>query len=76
MKISQAIAQFKAGKLEQIEVRRNPSDNQQWFVMVIKVDGKSLMLADENDQPLVAEDLEKLFSELRKIGFRDARIFF
>lgn len=76
MQIEQAIEQFKLGKLDQIEVRRNPSDSRQWFSMVICTDGKYLMLADENDEPVVDEELERLFELLKKIGFGEARIIF
>lgn len=76
MQIEQAIEQFKSGKLDQIEIRRNPSDRRQWFVMVFSTNGKYLMLADENDHPVVDEDLERLFILLKKIGLGEARIFF
>jgi hypothetical protein len=76
MKIQQAIKLYRSGKLHQIEIRRNPGDIRQWFVMVSQTDGIYLMLADENDNPVVEETLEKLVEKLKKIGFREARIIF
>ncbi len=76
MKIPQAIEQHQSGKLDQVDIRRNPNDRQQWFVMVRQTDGKFQILADENDNPVVDNDLERLFELLKKIGFREALVVF
>lgn len=76
MNIQQAFERFKSGNIDEIELRRNPGNIQQWFVMVRQSDGKSLILVDEDDSPVVDGDLEALFTVLKKIGFREVRIFF
>ena len=76
MNIQQAIELFRSGKLDEIEIRRNPADIRQWFVMARQFNGKLLILVDENDSPVVNNDLEELFTVLKKIGFREVRVFF
>jgi len=76
MKLEEAIEQFKLGRFEQIEVMRNPSKSTQWFAMLRKTNGKSLMLADSEDDPIVVDDIEALFSIIKKIGFHEAKVFF
>lgn len=76
MNFLQAVELFESGKIDEIEVRRNPGDIRQWFVMVRQFDGKSLILVDGNDSPVVDDDLEALFTVLKKVGFREVRIFF
>ncbi|WP_105102360.1 hypothetical protein [Microbulbifer pacificus] len=75
MKICQAAEQFKSGLLEEVQLRKNPGDVRQWFVMLCKVNGKSLMLADEQDQPIVDDDLARLVEMLKGIGCREVRVF-
>ena len=76
MKIQQAIQLFKLGKLGSVEIMHNPSDSRQWFVMVRQTDGRSFMLADGNDNPVVDDDLERLFDLMKAIGFREAIVVF
>ena len=75
MKICQAAQQFKAGTLDEIQVRKNPGDINQWFVMIRKHNGDLLMLADERDEPIVDDDLTRLMSVLKGIGCKEARVF-
>lgn len=75
MKLGQAAVEFKAGRLEEVQIRKNPSDVTQWFVMVRTAGGASLILADERDTPIVDGDLTRLVGILKDIGCREARIF-
>jgi len=74
--IQRAIEQYHSGKLDGIEIRRNPNDCRQWFLLIKCTDGKSFILIDENNNPVVDEDLERLFKLLKVIGFREAIIAF
>lgn len=75
MKICQAAQLFKAGMLDEVQIRKNPGDVNQWFVMIRKLNGKSLMLADERDQPIVEDDLTRLMDMLKSIGCKEVRVF-
>jgi len=75
MKISHAAQQFKAGSLDEIQVRKNPNNINQWFVMIRKRSGDLLMLADEHDEPIVDDDLTRLMGVLKSIGCKEAKIF-
>ena len=75
MKICQAEQQFKAGALEEVQLHKNPSDINQWFVMLRLQNGDLRMLADEQDQPIVDEDLTRMMGVLKSIGCKEARIF-
>ncbi|MBB5211343.1 hypothetical protein [Microbulbifer hydrolyticus] len=75
MKICQAAQQFKKGALDEIQLRKNPSDVNQWFVMLRKQNGDLLMLADEQDEPIVDGDLTRLMGVLKSIGCKEARVF-
>jgi len=48
---------------------RNPSNQTEWFIMLRKQTGKSFMLVDDNDSPIVDSDMEQLFSILKTLGF-------
>ncbi|WP_043320103.1 hypothetical protein [Microbulbifer sp. HZ11] len=75
MKLGQAQEEFKAGRLDEVQIRKNPSDIRQWFVMVRTTDGASLILADEQDAPIVDRDLTRLVGILKDIGCKEARIY-
>lgn len=75
MKVCQAAEQFNSGLLDEIQLRKNPDNVSQWFVMVRKVNGKSLMLADAQDRPIVDHDLARLMKLLKGIGCREVRVF-
>ncbi len=76
MKVSRAIELFKSGELNEVEVelRRNPNNIEQWFVMLRHPDGKSLMLADENNRCVVDSELQTLLDLLKNIGFHQAMV--
>ncbi|WP_020410941.1 hypothetical protein [Hahella ganghwensis] len=76
MKMSEAKSLADAGKLAAAELLRNPSDFSQWFIMVVESSGKSFIIADENDDPIVTDALESLFALLKSLGFRKAQIAF
>ena len=74
MNIQQAIEQYRGGNIDRLDIRRNLTNRRQWFVMIKQMDGKLLMLVDEDDEPVVNENLEQLFELLKGIGFREANI--
>ncbi len=76
MIIQQAVTLYQQGKIDQVELRRNPANAMEWFIMVRKNNGKYLMLADEHDAPLVDKSIENLFELLKSIGFKEARVVF
>ncbi|SIS69055.1 hypothetical protein [Neptunomonas antarctica] len=76
MKIQRAIELFQSGALDRVEIRRNPSDREQWFVMIIGVDARPLMIADENDKAVVSQNLEEILTILKTIGFSSSEVFF
>jgi hypothetical protein len=76
LKIQRAIELFQSGALERVEIRRNPSDRKQWFIMIVGVDGRPLMIADEDDKCVVSECLEEIFDTLNTIGFSSGEVFF
>ncbi|OZG74382.1 hypothetical protein BTA51_05065 [Hahella sp. CCB-MM4] len=76
MKLADAKTLAEAGMLAAAELLRNPSDHTQWFIMIIEKSGKSFIIADDDDQPIVTDELEALFSLLKELGFRKAQIAF
>ncbi len=76
MKLSEAMELYNAGSLRSAELLPNPSDHQQWFIMVTGGSGKSFIIADEDDNPIVTGQLEELFKTLKALGFRKAQITF
>ena len=76
MKLSEAKQLATAGKLKSGELLLNPSNHQQWFIMVVETSGKSFIIADEEDEPIVSSQLEGLFKTLKSLGIRKAQITF
>ncbi|SMF39110.1 hypothetical protein SAMN02745866_02512 [Alteromonadaceae bacterium Bs31] len=78
MKIQKAIELFKRGELDEVEVelRRSPNNLSQWFILLRHPDGKSLMLADEDDRCVVDADIQNLLDLLKTIGFHQVMVIF
>lgn len=76
MKISDAKLALKENFFDFIEIRKNPGMVSEYIVLLYGYDGKSFMLAYENDSVLTSPDLEQLVLILKEIGFRKARIYF
>ncbi|MDI3324396.1 hypothetical protein QKW35_08415 [Pontibacterium granulatum] len=76
MNLQTAIDQFADGALTGVQLWRNPSDLDEWFIMVVQKNGRSLVLVDEEDKPISARDIKLLLDQLKTIGFSNAQIFF
>lgn len=75
MKLSNAIAIGKEGKWIEVEVRKNPSDRCQWFVMLRDSDHKPFMLADDDDEPIVLSDLDSISKIIQSVGVKEFTVF-
>lgn len=76
MNLQTAIDQCAEGALTGAQLWRNPSDLDEWFIMVVQKNGRSLMLVDDEDKPISARDVKLLLDQLKSIGFSNAQIFF
>lgn len=76
MKFSKAKELYAAKKLLGADVFRNPSNRDEWFVMLHNDSGKSFILADDDDVPIAAKDLGKFLLLLKSIGFGQACVHF
>jgi len=74
LKLSNAIAIGKEGKWIEVEVRKNPSDQCQWFVMLRDGDYKPFMLADDEDTPITLNDLESISKLIQSIGVKEFKV--
>ena len=76
MKVSQAKQQLQDNVFSQVEIRKNPADMEQYIALLYTHNGKTFMLAYENDTVLSSPDLEHIVLMLKDIGFRKAKIYF
>lgn len=76
MKLSKAKELHIAKKFVGVDIFRNLSNRDEWFVMLHKDSGKSFILADDEDVPIVSKDLEKLLLLLKSIGIGQASVHF
>ena len=56
-------------------VRRNPSFSKQWFVTLIDKKQMPFMLVDDNEAPILNEDLNEVVKLVQKIGIREFTVF-
>lgn len=75
MKLSNAIALGREGKWIDVEVRKNPSDQCQWFVMLRDSEHKLFMLADDEDTPITLNDLDSVSNLIQSIGVKEFMVF-
>jgi hypothetical protein len=76
MKLSEAKKALKQNFFDFVEIRKNPATIIEYIVLLYGYDGKSFMLAYENDAVLSSPELEHLVLMLKEIGFKNARIYF
>lgn len=74
MKISKAINLHKKQLLEHAYLIRNPSNQKQWFIMLSLKSGERFLLANEEDNVIVDDDLGNLIDLLKSLGFYTAKI--
>jgi hypothetical protein len=76
MKLSEAKQALKQNFFDFVEIRKNPATVNEYIVLLYGYDGKSFMLAYENDSVLSSPELEHLILMLKETGFKKARIYF
>jgi hypothetical protein len=76
MKISEAKKELKNNYFNFVEIRKNPGKINEYIVLLHGHDGKSFMLAYENDSVLSSPELEHLILMLKEVGFKKAKIYF
>ncbi len=76
MKMSEAKKALESNFFDYVEIRKNPANTNEYIVLLYGMNGKSFMLAYENDTVLSSADLEHLILMLKEIGFRKARVYF
>ena len=76
MKLSEAKKALKENFIDFVEIRKNPGMTNEYIVLLYGFDGKSYMLAYENDSIISSRELEHLILMLKEVGFRKARIYF
>jgi len=76
MKLSKAIEKGKDKHWLSAQIRRNPSTRQQWFIMLVNIKQQIFMLADDDeDKPILSEDLNEFIELMKKIGIREFTVF-
>ena len=75
VKLDEAVLLGKQGEWVEVQVRGNPSDLQQWFVMLRSRDNKSYILADNDDEPIAMADLNALTQLIQCIGANEFTVF-
>ncbi|MCB1689368.1 MAG: hypothetical protein KDI33_12820 [Halioglobus sp.] len=76
MKISDAKRVQREDGFNLVEIRKNPSKIEEYIAILYRHNGKSFMLAYENDTVLSSPDLEHIVLMLKDIGFKKAKIYF
>ncbi len=76
MRISEAKKKQMNNGFNLVEIRKNPSNVEEYIAILYKNNGKSFMLAYENNTVLSSPDLEHIVLMLKDIGFKKAKIYF
>ena len=76
MKISEAKKHLEDNAFSQVEIRKNPANMEEYIALLYTHNGKTFMLAYENDTVLSSADLEHIVLMLKNIGFKKAKIYF
>ncbi len=71
MKLSEALERGKNKHWSNANVRRNPSNRNQWFVMLTCNEQKPHMLVDDDESPIVSEDLNHFVELVSSLGIRE-----
>lgn len=75
MKLSKAIEKGKEKYWLHAQIRRNPTDLSQWFVMLADIKQRPFMLVDDDDNTILSEDLNEFTELIKKIGIREFTVF-
>lgn len=76
MKLSEAKKALGENFFDFVEIRKNPGMISEYIVLLYGHNGKSFMLAYENDSVISSAELEHLILMLKEVGFKSARIYF
>ena len=76
MKISQAKKALLDNLFDFVEIRNNPGNMNEYIVLLHCHDGKSFMLAYEDDSVITSSELGHMVLMLKEVGFKKARIYF
>lgn len=75
MKLDKALELGKKGLWQEAQVRKNPSNLNEWFVILRDTDHKPFMLVDNDDQPLTTEDMNALIEIIHSIDLKEFTVF-
>lgn len=75
MQLSNAIKKGEKKYWKCAHVRRNPSMPTQWFVMLLGQKRIPLMLVDDDEAPIVSEDLNAFNDLFKQLGIREFTVF-
>ncbi len=74
MRLSRAQQRSVSKNFIEAELMRSPSNNIEWFIMLHKRTGKSYMLLNDDDSIIVSDDIERLLSIIKNLGFRQMTV--
>jgi hypothetical protein len=75
MKLNEAITLGQVGAWQEAQVRMNPGNRSQWFVMLLNSHNKSFILADDDDNPITTDDMNALAELIKSIGLKEYAVF-
>ncbi len=75
MKLDEAVDLGKKGEWQEAQVRVNPAEPTQWFVMLYDGRKKSFILADNDDTPIASDDLNELVRLIQSLALKDFTVF-
>lgn len=75
MRLSKAIEAGKNKFWLYGNVRKNPSSTAQWFVMLTDKNEMQHMLLDDQENPIVSEDLNRITKIMKSVGIREFSVF-
>ncbi len=75
MKLSEAIERGKAKSWLHANIRRNPSSPTQWFVMLTDKNQMPRMLVDDQENPIVSENLNYFVELMKSLNIREFSVF-
>ncbi len=75
MRLSNAIKKGEKKYWGCAHVRRNPSAPNEWFIMLLGKKHIPLMLVDDNESPIVSEDLNEFNDVFKQLGIREFTVY-
>ena len=75
MKLSEALERGKNRYWSHANIRKDPSNLDQWFVMLASNAQKPHMLVDEQESPIVSKDLNYFVELMSSLGVREFTVF-